>query len=344
MRVLVLWSKWSGYMDASVRELQAMTGCELDVVIPSGSSQAPYQTDQFFQFPCRVWAQSDGAAIDRLLGEGSYDLALICSWHIPVYRKAAAALRGRAVRVLCMDNQWLGTGRQWLGVAAFRLHLKRLFDWAYVPGCRQADFASRLGFPVTRIIEGHYACDIDRFGVDHRESEPDRSFLFVGRLVPEKGLDILEKAWRRFAERPEYGDWRLVVCGTGPLTEVVAQLPRCEPLGFIQPGELPAIMHRSGAFVLASRYEPWGLVVQEAAASGLPLVVTDRCGAADYFLRDGMNGIRIPAESEDALYEALCRIAASTPEERRRMGELSAAIARQRTPLGWAVSATRALV
>lgn len=344
MKILILWSNWAGYMDAVARELQTTTGCELDVVVTGGSAQAPFEKKNFFNYPCRTFAQSDTAALERLVAEERYDLALVCGWHIPAYRKAAAALKGRTPRVLCMDNQWLSTPRQWLGTIAFRLHLKRLYDWALVPGGRQATFASRLGIPVGRIIEGHYSCDFDTFRAPEGHAATDRSFLFVGRLVEAKGMDVLAGAWRRFAAVPEFADWRLVIAGTGPLTETIEGLPRCERLGFVQPGDLPAVMHRVGAFVLASRYEPWGLVVHEAAAAGLPIIATDRCGAADYYLRNGVNGVRIPAENEDALLAALVEVAKRSPDERAAMGRFSATLARQRTPLNWVAAATRPLM
>jgi glycosyltransferase involved in cell wall biosynthesis len=75
-------------------------------------------------------------------------------------------------------------------------------------------------------------------------------------------------------------------------------------------------------FVLLSLRETWGVVVNEAAASGLPLVLSDRVGAARDLLRDGENGFLVPAADVDAVAEALRQLAAD-PELRRRMGERS---------------------
>jgi hypothetical protein len=94
-----------------------------------------------------------------------------------------------------MDNQWIASWRQWLGVLSFRIYLKSLFGRAFVPGFRQAKFAAKLGFRGQHVIEGHYACDIeghyacDLQGIGNLPAQlsESKSFLFIGRLVEEKG-------------------------------------------------------------------------------------------------------------------------------------------------------------
>ncbi|WP_051356336.1 glycosyltransferase family 4 protein [Azorhizobium doebereinerae] len=340
MRIAILWTGWSGYMDACARALQAFTGCELDIVCFAGAADAPFRAERFFRYPCRVLALD---ALRAGLPETRYDLAIICGWHVPAYREIAAALAGRTPRVLCMDNQWRGTARQYLGIAAFRARWHRLFDHAFVPGPRQAAFAVRLGFPVTRVIEGHLSADTAAFTPQAEETTRARTMLFAGRLAPEKGLDTLAQAWRGFCGDRRHESWRLKLCGAGAEETLVRALPQAELSGFVQPADLPGVMRTCAALVLPSRREPWGIVVHEAAAAGLPLILTDRCGAADTFLRDGLNGYRVPAEAPDALQAALERFAALEPEDRRAMAARSVDLSRQRSPLTWAAAVTRAL-
>jgi glycosyltransferase involved in cell wall biosynthesis len=80
-------------------------------------------------------------------------------------------------------------------------------------------------------------------------------------------------------------------------------------------------------FALLSRHETWGVVVNEAAASGLPLVLSDRVGAAHDLLRDGENGYLVPADDVSAAADALSRLAADE-DLRRRMGERSQELVR----------------
>ena len=129
--------------------------------------------------------------------------------------------------------------------------------------------------------------------------------LSVGRAVHEKGFDVLERACATAAARFE------VI--TGGLSE----------------DELARRYVDADVFALLSRHEPWGVVVNEAAASGLPLVLSDRVGAAYDLLRDGENGFLVPADDVPAAAEALHKLAAD-PELRRRMGERSRELVR-----GW---------
>jgi glycosyltransferase involved in cell wall biosynthesis len=86
-------------------------------------------------------------------------------------------------------------------------------------------------------------------------------------------------------------------------------------------------------FVLPSRSEPWGMVLNEAAAAGLPLVATEESGAA-HDLVDG-NGYRVAAGDVDALRDALSSLAADS-ELRARMGARSRELAKRFTPEAWA--------
>jgi glycosyltransferase involved in cell wall biosynthesis len=126
----------------------------------------------------------------------------------------------------------------------------------------------------------------------------DVAVLCVARRAPEKGLDTLEEAVR----------------GAGvPLRlAVVSGLPH---------ERLIEAYVASDVFALLSRREPWGVVVNEAAACGLPLVLSDRVGAAPDLLRDGENGFLVRADDVSAAAEALRKLA--KPDARRRMGERS---------------------
>ena len=152
--------------------------------------------------------------------------------------------------------------------------------------------------------------------------------LCVARLVPEKGLDTLARAIAAT------GDERLVlrVAGQGP--ELSRLLDLCSELGLrssmggnFPADELAEQYVEADVFALLSRHEPWGVVVNEAAASGLPLVLSDRVGAARDLLVDGENGFVVPADDVDAAAAALKRLA-DDPELRRSMGARSRELVR----------------
>jgi glycosyltransferase involved in cell wall biosynthesis len=129
--------------------------------------------------------------------------------------------------------------------------------------------------------------------------------LSVGRAVPDKGFDVLVAA----------------CADAGVRLETV--------VGGATEEELAHRYVAADIFALLSRQETWGVVVTEAAASGLPLVLSDRVGAAYDLLRDGENGLLVPADDVAAAARAI-RTLAEDPELRRRMGERSRELVR-----GW---------
>ena len=129
-------------------------------------------------------------------------------------------------------------------------------------------------------------------------------FLYVGRYAPEKGLDTLLAAYAAY--RAGVADpWPLTCCGAGPLAGSLANQPGVEDRGFVQPADQPAEWARAGAFVLASRYEPWGVAAGEACAAGLPVICTEAVGAGVELVRSYYNGLRVPTDDVPALARAL---------------------------------------
>ena len=104
--------------------------------------------------------------------------------------------------------------------------------------------------------------------------------------------------------------------------------------------ELVAYYRDADVFVLPSRSEPWGMVLNEAAAAGLPLVATEESGAARDLVEEGVNGFRVPAGDVAALRERLTRLAADA-ELRASAGARSRELARGFTPEAWADGVAR---
>jgi glycosyltransferase involved in cell wall biosynthesis len=147
--------------------------------------------------------------------------------------------------------------------------------------------------------------------------------LSVARLASEKGLDTLLRA------AAAAGEPRLVVAlaGSGPERERLASLASELGVRLVLLPDIPweRIVERyavADVFALLSRHEPWGVVVNEAAACGLPLVLSDRVGAAYDLLEDGRNGRLVPVDDVEAAGTALRELAAD-PERRRAMGAAS---------------------
>jgi glycosyltransferase involved in cell wall biosynthesis len=195
--------------------------------------------------------------------------------------------------ILGMDSPWRGTAVQRLSRWRLR-NIVQHSDLVVTAGERSAEYARQMGVSIDKIRSGYYGFDYQRFSpiVERRSSRPGewpRQFLFVGRYVPQKDLATLMKAYAEY--RAGVTDpWGLTCCGSGPDGVLLQGQPGVTDAGFTQPGDQPEMFAKHGAFILPSNFEPWGVVLAEAAASGLPLLCTTACGAGVDLVRESING------------------------------------------------------
>lgn len=214
-----------------------------------------------------------------------------------------------------------------------------------VPGRAAREYAASLGAAPERIAVAPNAADLALFRDRVEAARGDREalraelgvggcvFLCVSRLSREKGVDVLVRAFR------EVPEGQLVVAGDGPDAAAVraAAGERVRFLGDVPRDDLPRWYAAADALVLPSRSETWGMVLNEGAAAGLPLVASEAAGGGYDLIEDGVNGFRVPVEDEAALAGALTRVAAD-PEWRARAGERSRELAAGHTPEVWAAA------
>lgn len=150
-------------------------------------------------------------------------------------------------------------------------------------------------------------------------SLPENYFLASARFIEKKNLFRLLQAYARYRELAENKNelWSFVLLGDGPLKPEIKKmvadlnLESCVHLpGFKQYHELPAYFGLAGAFVHASTTEQWGLVVNEAMAASLPVLVSDRCGCAADLVSPGVNGFQFDPNNTDELTQLLLKISA----------------------------------
>jgi glycosyltransferase involved in cell wall biosynthesis len=309
-KILLLWSPLADYSVACLRELARRPGVELYLIYHPGDPNAPY-TDLDVSF-CREaipYSQLSPAQLEQFCYSLQPDTVFMASWNYRLYRKITRRLRRQGSYVVStFDRQWLGTPKQWLGVLTSAIYLKPSIDNFFVAGDRQATFARKLGYG--NPYQGYYCANTDRFG-ELATSSP-RNFVFVGRLVEDKGVETLLRAYARYRATTTE-PWGLLLCGKGHLESRCQGQAGVQVLGFAQPTELPARLAQASCLVLPSVFEPWGLVVHEAAAAGLAIIASHAVGAATYFVRDGQNGYIIHPD-EDSLARALRLVAeADTP-------------------------------
>ena len=224
----------------------------------------------------------------------------------------------------------------------------RRFDAALVGGRRQKEYAAFLGIPEERIFVGYDVVDNAHFArgaAQAREQEeflrrqhglPKNYFLAVSRFIAKKNLSFLMDAYARYRRQVGRSSWDLVLCGSGPLAAVLQEQARDVPgvhfPGFKQADELPLYYGLASAFILpSSHFEQWGLVVNEAMACGLPVLVSRTCGCAPDLVQEGVNGFTFDPQDVDALARLLLRIS-SGQTDLAAMGAASRKIISAYTP------------
>jgi glycosyltransferase involved in cell wall biosynthesis len=343
-RAVILASRLSGYSAACQRELVKRCGTELLVIHWPASAAAPFDPAIHAHLHQRIEkvGQTRGDLLTQVR-DFQPRAVLMAGWMDRDYLAIARALRGDGVPVIAgSDTQWKGGWRQQAGRVYARLRLHSAIDVLWVTGERQRQLALKLGFPERRIWTGYYSCDHCTFASGPRmrhDSEP--AFLYAGRYVERKGLDTLLQAYQLYRSRVDC-PWDLLTTGAGPLDRNL-NAPGVRNLGFLQPALLAAAMQRASAFVLPSRYEPWGVVVQEAAAAGLPLLVSVACGASVHLVRDGFNGFTFPAGDAEALAQGMQRIQQLGDIGWAAFSDASRALAAQYTPEIWADTFVRGI-
>lgn len=162
---------------------------------------------------------------------------------------------------------------------------------------------------------------------------PDRFFLGAGRQVAKKNWITLLRAYAAYRNASGDDLWDLVLVGGGPEREKLEQFVATSAIQgvhffpFVSPREMCAFYAHAGCLVLPSVLgETWGLVVNEAMACGLPLLISSECGCSETLLRPGINGWTFSASSVDALSSAMRRMSTLPAAQRVAMGEHSKAI------------------
>jgi glycosyltransferase involved in cell wall biosynthesis len=272
--------------------------------------------------------------IARALRTAQPDVVVVSGWSTFASQRAIAWCCVRGVPyILLVESHDLGPRAAWRRAlkGAVVPHLLRGAASVLVVGSAARESVVARGATSVRL----FANTIDVAGwttraqqLERHRADDDVLVLSVARLVPEKGIDDLIRA------AAEAGDprLRLVVAGDGPEREALVELAAELGVHLTIPGhlaeaELARMYVDADVFALLSRHEPWGVAVNEAAASGLPLLLSDRVGAASDLLADGHNGFLVPAGDVHGAAAALNRLAAD-PALRHELGAHSRELVR----------------
>ena len=309
-RVAVIWIDWYAYHVARFRGLNAapalagkVAGIELvgGVGVHKGLKfREPLPADLTIQtlMPDASWREADKGRLSRMLwqklNELDPEVVLVPGYYtLPAIVAALWARLHRRASVLMTESCAFDHSRSWWKEKLKSLGMRLLFNWAVSGGKAHVSYLHELGFPQDRIVGFYDVVDNDMFSrgayAERLRSAAEAGlpaepyFLYVGRLAEEKNAMTLLKSWIAF--RKEGGTWPLMLVGDGPERPALEAAAAATPFGrdVYFPGlrssrELLPYYAHAGCFVLPSTREPWGLVVNEAMAAGLPVLVSERCG------------------------------------------------------------------
>jgi glycosyltransferase involved in cell wall biosynthesis len=265
----------------------------------------------------------------------NWGLPLIRGFDMVILNSLMSITAQRLMRISLRTIPWIFMGEKlgnrtegWHQTLSAPLH--RAAGIAAVGRWAWKDYRAR--FPEPRCFSLPYYCELAPFLSQPRhETGSEVVFLFCGQMIARKGVDLLLKA---FAQLP--GGRLLMVGREAELPQFLETLPaavrsRVEYAGFQPPEALPAVFARADIFVLPSRYDGWGVGVNQAIAAGLPVICSDQVGAGFDLVNEGINGMRTPSGNVASLKEAMQQFT-DAPGLIRSYGEASRLKAREWTP------------
>jgi glycosyltransferase involved in cell wall biosynthesis len=338
LNIVFLYTELAGYVLTCLEALGTKDNIRLTVLHWPVKSEAPFELPT--EGPVHLVSRSNMSREDiaSRVAEISPDGIFVSGWMDEDYLAIARTFVSQIPVVLTMDNKWTGSFKQRLVALSSPLFIQRHFNLVWVPGEEQRKYARKMGFQDSNIFAGFYSADTHRFNkiyTKRKESKNiNKKLLYIGRYVDQKGLELL---WDAFLSlHQDNPKWELHCVGAGDRFEYRVKHPNVFHHGFLQPSELEPLILEATAFVMPSLLEPWGVVLHEMAAAGLPLITSDAVGAANTFVEGNVNGWIYSSLQQKELANSLKNLYALRDDELFQMGNESHRISQCISPDIWA--------
>lgn len=360
MRVAVVFDNFGPYhiarLEAAARHMDvlgvevASTSVDYDWVTPGAPNT--FERVRLLNDGCKRsdWSLLCAAYKDRVT-PWEPDAIALPGWSLPAALAGAQWAARRQVPAIVMSDSNVNDFPRHAVSEFVKRRILKLFQAGLSGGTCAQHYLAALGLPPERVFVGYDVVDNDYFargsskthnaGLMPDEIDPawrGRCFLASARFVPKKNLPHLIEAFARYRQAADTASWPLVLLGDGPMRGELEDKRKALGLesslampGFRQYDELPLYYGIAGAFVHASTTEQWGLVVNEAMASGLPVLVSERCGCVPDLVEDGRNGYTFCPCDVYALANLMLKVA-SDQCDRAAMGRASREIIARWSP------------
>jgi glycosyltransferase involved in cell wall biosynthesis len=343
---MVLAIFWEDYLHYHVARIAALCGLAKDAghtvhafALRSASPELPLagyhellkNKIQVLSYDPSVAGKNSSLSKSQLLkklDETNPDAVAIVGYAPRTSRAALAWCRyHRRGAILMLESQAKDVRRaSWK--EGLKARLVSCYDAAFVSGIPQAAYAKQLGLPSERIFSGYGVVD-NEFWMDgaapvraeatswrKRLGLPEHFFLTACRFIAKKNLSGLVSAYAKYVEQAGSNPWSLVLVGDGELAPALRQQVASLKLthlvhflGYLSADEMAQVYGLASVFILASAYfEQWGLVVNEAMAAGLPVLVSNICGCLPDLVPEGVTGFTFDPREESQLTQHLLRL------------------------------------
>jgi glycosyltransferase involved in cell wall biosynthesis len=236
----------------------------------------------------------------------------LCNYESPAIFLAAIALRLLGRRIIVMQDSKFDDKQRRLGMELFKALLYSPYHAALAAGQRTRAYLRFLGFPEARIFLGYDTISVERVRrmaaiapAPQGTAYAQRHFTVIARFIAKKNLALALDAYAAY--RADSGDGcvprALHLVGSGELEPALRQQARELGLdqvhfrGYLDEDEVARLLGSTLALILPSIEEQHGLVVNEALAMGVPVLLSDNCGARDLLVRSGVNGYVFEADN-----------------------------------------------
>ena len=347
--VLLVWDRIGDYHYARVKACEELLGNNIFTADLAGadalykwnsiantkhtvlSAKPVEESDLFHRFHAfrKIVKEQSITTVAMPYGRSEYHLFLLY-----------ARLKG--IRTIIFSESWYSRGP----VKDFlkSILLKTLGKCFFVSGKRAFEhFTKNYKINPARIVSGYSVVDNKHFSESIKNSIPiseRKNILCVARYSTEKNLDVLI---RSFAASELTTRYTLLLVGDGPLRAVLNQqieslsVAHCVKLtGWVGYNDLPAMYASAALFILPSTFEPWGLVVNEAMAAGLPVILSETCGCRPELLEVNKNGFSFDPQNATTCTDALNAFARLDDEKKRQFGIHSKVLIEHFSPETWA--------
>lgn len=272
--------------------------------------------------------------LPKCLEQLNPDALVIPGWGYPISRSALKwAQRHHLLAILMSESKRNDEPRNWLKEKIKSLLYVRRFSSALVGGSLHHQYLTQLGFSQKAIFEGYDVVDNDYFAEranqarkhsqhvrQHHPQIPTRPyFIAVTRFIPRKNVLRLIEAFSQYRQLADGQAWDLVICGSGQEeSKIRAQVQKHQLQdsvhlpGFQSYQAIPYWFGLASAFVHPALSEQWGLVVNEAMAAGLPILVSNRCGCYPELIQEGINGFGFDPSKQEQLTNLMVKISSGS--------------------------------